>query len=521
MAIQMFAAIDVGSFDLELGIYEISEKIGVREIEHVRHVLALGRDTYNDGKIGFELVEEMCCVLEGFTKIMEAYKIANYRAYASSALREAKNSHLVLDQIFVRTGLRVRTISNSELRFMSYKAVATRMEEFPSLVQSGTAIIDVGFGSSQISMFDKGALVSTQNILLGALRISEMAARWKLNYRQIPEVIEELVGNELHTYKKMYVKERQIKNLIATGESIIFLARRGLKNRATDTFTAGEFNEFYKTLISMSMDEIEEAYEVDYEYASVLIPSAMIYKKVMDMTGAESIHIPGVGLCDGMAAEFADENHLVKFNHDFKGDILSSARNMAKRYKGHTAHTQEMERSAVAIFDAMKRHHGMGVRERLLLQIAAILHACGKFVSIMRGTDNSYQIIMATEIIGLSYLEREIVANVVRYNMQEYAYNEVALESDLSQQDGMVLSRQDVTILIAKLTAILRLANAMDRSHKQKLSDSKMTMKNGNLIATTAYQGSIILEAASVEQRAGFFEEIFGVYPIIKQRRKV
>ncbi|MEG2870886.1 MAG: exopolyphosphatase, partial [Clostridium sp.] len=154
MAIELFAAIDVGSFELELGIYEMSEKIGIREIQHLRHVLALGRDTYNDGKISFELVEEMCGVLQDFTEEMKAYKVTKYKAYASSALREAKNNQIVLDQIFVRTGLRVSPINNSELRFMSYKAVVAHTEEFQQTVQMGTAIIEVGFGSSQISLFD-------------------------------------------------------------------------------------------------------------------------------------------------------------------------------------------------------------------------------------------------------------------------------------------------------------------------------------------------------------------------------
>ena len=520
MAIKMFAAIDVGSFELELGIYEISQKTGIREIDHLRHVLALGKDTYNDGKISFGLVEEMCGVLNDFRQVMDSYKVEAHRAYASSALREAKNSQIVLDQIFVRTGFHVRTINNSELRFMSYKAVAARTEKFQETIQNGTAIIDVGFGSSQISFFDKETMVGTQNIMLGALRISETAAHWQLDYRHIPEVIEELVENELHTVKKMFLKDRQVKNLIATGESIIYLARRGMQAQGRDCFTAEEFTEFYKNLICMSVDEIEDYYEMDYDYASILIPSAIIYKKVMDMTEAETLWIPGVRLCDGIAAEYADASRLVKFCHDFTGDILSAARNMAKRYKCHMAHTQEVERAAVAIFDATKKYHGLGARERLLLQIAATLHACGKFVSITRGTNSSYQIIMATEIIGLSHLEREIVANVVRYNIQEYAYNDVELESDLSQYADKEVSRRDITIMIAKLTAILRLANSMDRSHKQKLADCRVSVKNGSLVVLTGYTGGIVLESTSFAQKADFFEEIFGIRPVLKQKRR-
>ena len=121
MTVKTFAAIDVGSFELELGIFEISASAGIREIDHVRHALALGKDTYNDGRLSHEIVEEMCEVLNKFREVMKTYRVSDYRAFASSALREARNSQMVLDRILVRTGLRVRTMNNSELRFKSYK----------------------------------------------------------------------------------------------------------------------------------------------------------------------------------------------------------------------------------------------------------------------------------------------------------------------------------------------------------------------------------------------------------------
>ena len=105
MAVRTFAAIDVGSFELELGIYEMTYKTGIRRIDHIRHVIALGKDTYSTGKISYELVEEMCQVLEEFVQIMKSYKVKDYRAYATSAMREAHNRQIILDQIRVRTGL--------------------------------------------------------------------------------------------------------------------------------------------------------------------------------------------------------------------------------------------------------------------------------------------------------------------------------------------------------------------------------------------------------------------------------
>ena len=155
MAVRMFAAIEVGSFELEMGIYEISGKNRIRQVDHVRHVISLGSDTYNDRKISYEMVEELCRVLEDFSRIMKGYRITEYRAYATSAMREAKNSRIVLEQIRVRTGLTVQIISNSEQRLLTYKALAVADDEFDQNIRKGTAILDVGFGSMQISLHRK------------------------------------------------------------------------------------------------------------------------------------------------------------------------------------------------------------------------------------------------------------------------------------------------------------------------------------------------------------------------------
>lgn len=270
MAIKMFAAIDVGSFELEMGIYEISQSFGIRQADHVRHVLALGRETYNDRKISYRLVEEMCQVLKSFSEIMKSYRVTDYRAYATSAMREAKNSQIVLEQIRVRTGLTVKSINNSELRLMTYKAVASKDAAFHKIVQKGTAIIDVGFGSTQISLFDKDTLVSTQNVVLGGLRIREMISHWNLSPRETVPVIEELVDNELYPFRRMYLKDREIKSLIATGESILFMARSGIRHMESDRVSAEQFKSFYRKLLSMTAEEIEDEFGIDGEYASIL-----------------------------------------------------------------------------------------------------------------------------------------------------------------------------------------------------------------------------------------------------------
>lgn len=506
MAAHMFAAIDVGSFELELGIYEITTKNGIREVDHLRHVIALGKDTYNTGKISYELADETCMVLEDFVGVMKAYGVTEYRAYATSAMREAKNNQIVLDQIRVRTGIEVKIISNSEQRFISYKAIASKAAEFDKTIQKGTAIVDVGFGSMQISLFDKEALVSTQNLMLGVLRIRELFSTIPAEAAVHQKLIEELVDNELFTFRKMYLKERDIKNIIGIGESVLYLAKRSDGEKPATRISAEQFQQFYDRLIGLSIDQVEERFGVNEEYAALLLPSAIIFKRILEITGAEMFWVPGIRLCDGIVAEYADEKKLVKLSHNFEEDILVASRNMSKRYKCHTSHIQIIEKYVLDIFDTTKRFHGLGQRERLLLRIATILHDCGKFISMKNPSQCAYYIIMATEIIGLSHSERTIIANVVRYNVEEFGYNQI---------------RSGETILIGKLTAMLRLANALDRSHNLKLSDCRMAVKGGQLVITTDNSEDITLEAMSFLQKADFFEEIMGIRPVLKQKRRV
>ena len=521
MAALTFAAIDVGSFEVEMGIYEISNRNKIRKLDQIRHVTALGKDTYNNGKISYEMVEELCDVLADFARIMKSYKVTEYRAYATSAMREARNNRIVLDQIRVRTGIQVRIISNSEQRFLGYKAIAVSDDEFDENIQQGTAIVDVGFGSMQISMFDKNLLVNTENLPLGVLRIRGTLEEVDTTMEQYRELIDEMVDNELQNYKKMYLKERKIKHLIGIGENILYLFRYEEDGKPLSRITREQFEEFYTRLSTMNEEQMEEHFGVNREYASLLMPCAVIYKKFLEMTGAEMIWIPGVRLCDGIAAEFAADKKLIKFRHNFDNDIISTSRSMAKRYQCLSRHTETVEKYVLQIFDTMRKYHGMGQRERLLLQIAVLIHACGKFISVRNSNECAYNIIMSTEIIGISHLEREIIANVVRYNIRDFDYNMVRMETELDEVTDSFSGQNEVMLLIAKLTAMLRLANSRDRGHSAKLADCRMTVKDQNLIITTDYHGDITLESVSFEQKAAFFEEIFGIRPVLRHKKYV
>ncbi|SFR98317.1 Ppx/GppA phosphatase family protein [Anaeromicropila populeti] len=509
MPITTFAAIDVGSNEISLKIFDISKKYGINEVDHVRHTIELGSETYKYGKISSSLVNELCDVLKGFTEKMKEYNVQDYIAYATSAIREASNSVLILDQIKLRSQIKVKIISNSEQRFLCCKAIALKESSFQKIIEKGTAIVDVSSGSMQITLFDKGSLICTQNIKLGSLRIREMLSDLENKTDDYHNLISEYINNDLKTFSDLLFKYYKIEHIIAVGEQLnefMFYAEERLKMQAVP---AKEFKRIFEKISKKSLESISTDLSISKEQASLVLPTAMIYNTIFTETNAQNIYFSDITLCDGIAADYAEKKEKIISGHDFVNDIVSAAKNIASRYHCNSKHTENVEYLSLSIYDGIRKLHGLGKRERLLLQIAVILHSCGEYINMNSVQENSYNIVMSTEIIGLSHHEREIVANLVRYNTQTFPrYTHLIAGLD-----------KDTYIKISKLLAILQIANAMDKSHKQKFSAITLSLKQTVLTITTDTLEDITLESGLFEKKATFFEEVYGIKPLIKQKR--
>ena len=168
--------------------------------------MELGKDTYTLGKIRPEMEEELCRVLADFVRIMEGYRVDAYRAMASSAISEAANSLYVLGKIRQLTGLSVTVLSNSEQRFLGYKALAAMEDNFNKVIEKGTAILDLDGGSFQISLFDKNNLVVTENIPIGAVRVRDYLALIGHKSGRLDEIMADYVDNDIVSFRK-YLSE--------------------------------------------------------------------------------------------------------------------------------------------------------------------------------------------------------------------------------------------------------------------------------------------------------------------------
>ena len=507
-----FADIDVGSYELSMKIFEFSAKTSMKEIDHIRHRIDLGNDTFATGKISYEKVDELCRVLREFEEIMRSYKVEDYRAYGTSAIRETENTMIVLDQIQQRTGIHIDVLSNSEQRFLDYKSIALKGQDFNKIIEKGTAIVDIGGGSIQVSLFDKDTLVATQNLRLGVLRLQELLNKLNARPAKYEGLLEEMIDSQLSVFKKLYLKDRIVENIIIVDDYVSTLIQKRLTGSQTPGYVdSASYGVFMEALRSHTKEEVAAHFGVSVESLPLIFISAVLIYNVAKLMEAKLLWAPGVTLCDGIAYEYAEKNKIIGPKHDFEQDIVACARNISKRFMGSRRRGETLEHICVTIFDSMKKVHGLGKRERLLLRIAALLHDCGKYISMVNLGECSYSIVMATEIIGLSHREREIVANVVKYNHQDFDYyEELGTTTTLDTQSYLT---------IAKLTAILRVANGLDRSHKQKFRDFRTTLKEDQLIITVNTAEDITLERGLFEAKASFFEEVFSLHPVIKQKK--
>ncbi|HAF26453.1 MAG TPA: exopolyphosphatase [Lachnospiraceae bacterium] len=513
MAAKLFAAIDVGSYELTMKIYEI-KKGSIEEIDCVRRRISLGSDSYNTGRIGNEKLNALCETLSDFARIMQGYKVDAYKAYGTSAIREIENTDVVLDQVKIRTGIDISVISNSEQRFLDYKALASKPAEFSRYIEGegDSALLDIGGGSVQISLFENDTLVATQNMHLGVMIMRERLEALSAKSGTYERLIEESVNTQFSLFRKFYLKDADVKNLVLIDDYLSPVLGRREFFKTPGVIDRDEFFSFMTELSKMHVFDISRKYSLSEEHASLLFYSAVLTDRILEVFGSQKIWCPGVSLCEGIAFEYAQSVKLAGDAHDFEKDILASTLTISKRFMCSRKRNEFLEALSLTIFDKMKKLHGLSKRERLLLQIAVQLNDCGKYISQTEVGECSFRIIMATEIIGLSHREREIVAFIAKYNRDEFDYNRLMY--------GQERVGRDEYLTIAKLTAILRVANGLDRSHKQKFRDYKVMLKDNELIISVDTKEDITLEEGLLTERKDFFEEVYNVRPVIKQKRQ-
>jgi exopolyphosphatase/guanosine-5'-triphosphate,3'-diphosphate pyrophosphatase len=505
---RLFAAIDIGSHRLRMKIVQIDRDGRVRDLENVDLLVPLGRDTFSDGKLSFASVRATCDAIAGFKRLMTDYGVTDCRVVATSALREASNREYMVDQIRMLTGFDVEVINNSQEKFLTFQAVKNLMRESGTMKpEESLLVLDIGAGSIQLSLCDPVLLVDSQSMKIGALRIKEAMSRIEKHTLHFNKVLEEYIEAHIESVESFRGSGEVTRFTVVTGESEPLARLAGLdRMEGIPVISRDRFEAAFRKASAMSTAMLAVACGIAQPEAEVIAPALILIRKFFEKTGADEVMLPHITLVDGLIAE-----HVLAFRPKseqdaFEEDILSNAAHLAKRYRYNIRHTQYVANAALIIYDGLRPIHGMGPRDRFLLQVAALLHAVGKYIGADPHYVYSYNIIKASQLAGLSDSELASVANIARFHSAE----EPAFDSDSLKK----LDTGD-RIKAMKLIAIIRLADALDTSHRQKIGNLRIELGGDSCRLKGESREETALEQWTFQMKAEFFHEVFGMLPIL------
>ncbi len=510
----VMSAIDLGSYSLKMKIVEVGEEGSVRILENLSKPASLGKDVFSLGKVKYETVDEICDILTGFKMLMQEYGSKKTQAVATSAIREASNKDQLIDLINLKTGIKVEVLNNGREKFLTYKALRNYLPDYEKMYYEGIMLVEVGSGNVEVTLYQKGHLIFTHSIKLGHLRLRKVLSSLEKRSMNFPILLEEYVNS--HTDRLERIKESySIPHFMALGSEMKTINKLCNKTDRAEELTEvplKKFNKFYVEIFNKPTPLLIEDYGLSADLAGSLLPSMIILKKFAGMTRAKKVITPYLSLNDGLVADFINKRFKTQHHEEFEIDILKQARALALKYETDLDHADNVEKNALILFDALKQTHGLKSTDRLLLQLAAMMHDCGKYVNLDYHHEMSCELVKGSGLFGLSNREISIVAAVTKYHSAQSPY---------SIDDNLVFLSGKDRVISSKLIALIRLADALDTSHSQKLKNIRIGLKEKELFVRAESETDTTLEEWVFDNNSFFFQEVFGLYPKIKVKRKI
>ena len=504
---KLFASIYIGTYETTLKVFEVVKQKGAKTIDVQKIQSDIIKDILSKGMILPETVDKLCRILNDMKRTIEGYKVDAFSVVAGPNIRQASNDLVVLEQIKMRTGFSPIVLSNSEQRFLGYQAVAST-ENFDELISDSAVLVDVGGVSLQITLFSKGKIITTQHLSLGTVSINENLRKLGSTSGNSLEQTYEMMYKELDVFKTMFLRDIEPKYMILFGVQVNSITER-ISSFSSKSIKTEEYLDCLNKINRQYIKRFDDSNDIYLDNENVIEPVVMLYKALAETLNPSMVFAPGVSVAEGMMYNHSYQKKWLVSKHDFDNDIITAAWSIAKRYGSYQPHLKALYRLSGEIFDAMKKYHGLTKRHRVLMECIAILHDCGKYISLAEASSCSYTIIMASEILGLTHKERELIASTVEFNRKP-------VEPYDNMSDRFT---QDEYLTILKLLAILKVANALDRSHKQKIKNVSMKVKDNELVINIEANSSLALEKGLFTKNASYFQEIFGIKPVLREKQ--
>ena len=500
---EIIAVIDIGSSAIRLLIAQSKPSGEWDLVDSAERPLALGRDVFCSGSIDRKTMNRTVAILQGFMELMVPYEVDRIVAIGTSALRESENREVFIDRVLLQTGIEVTVIDGVEANQLTWLAVRDPLEAIHTgFKRYKSMIIEVGTGNTELMILRKGNITASYALPIGALRYlqridSNIDGNVQESFRHHASRNIEGISHELGLSK--------ISKLVAIGSDIRLVASR-LGNSLSPQMAIiprAAFREFIREIETYNPDEIVERLNLPWNEAELLYPSLIILDEFVKSTRVEEILVPSGNIRQGLLVNYATGHSALR--EIFNAQAIEGSRGIAKHYHTDMKHAEFVRKQAIVLYDKLNTE--LNLKDRILLESAALLHDIGAYISAASHHKHSQYIVENSDIFGLSAADKEIVGHIVRYHRRAQPRDSHASYMKLDR-----LSR----IVVQELAALLRVADALDRSHTQSAAISDLKVGKNKMTIFTAYTGDISMEKLSLSEKADLFENLFGLKIVLR-----
>jgi exopolyphosphatase/guanosine-5'-triphosphate,3'-diphosphate pyrophosphatase len=511
-AIRLAAVIDIGTNSIRMAIAELHPDGTVRHLENLSQEVNLGKDTFTKGGIRKATIEECVRVLKTYRRFLDEYGITRddqIRVVATSAVREADNRLAFVDRIAIATGFNVDPIDEAEVNRVTYLDIQPFLRGDPVLADARAIVTEVGGGSTELLLVKSGNVALSRTYKLGSLRLRETLEAFRtptVKARRIMEGQIRLVVDQIT--QEVRVEDRV--EMITLGGDMRFTASQLIDGWSPDRLgriPVADLEPFMEKVLARSVNKLVQEYHLTFPEAETLGPALLAYVELARALKLAHVFVTSVNLRDGLLKEMASRG---AWTEDFKQQIIRSALSLGRKYDFDEAHARHVATLATQLFDALQSEHRLEPRYKLILYVAALLHEIGLYVGTASHHKHSMYLILHSELFGLSRQDVLLVALTARY---------IRRASPKPGHQGYgTLNRFD-RIAVAKLAAMLRVADALDHSHSSRITDFQTIVEPNRFVIAIPGVDDLALEQLALDQKGPLFEDIFGMKVLLRTQQ--
>ncbi len=490
----LIGAIDVGSNAMRLGIAARDRQGQAQIIQRYREPVRLGHDAFTSGTLNPSVMDDAIAACHQFRRILDQHHITQLRATATSAMRDSKNGQELAHRIHEETGIQIDIIGGEEEARLVHYSIAHRV----NLEDHFALLIDIGGGSVEITLCDDGEIVAAQSFNIGTVRLLEMFGNGKAGE------FNKLLGKYIDgTRKKLrqQIGTRQTDLCLGTGgnaTAIGELTRQLFKTDCADQVNRKQLGKLIVHLSSLTFEERVRDLGLRPDRADVILPAAMIFHEIMVLADAEILTIPDASLLDGLLLDMADSEK--NSFHSRRCNLLAWARSLKQKYHVDQKYASAVSRLALSLFDQSFALHRLGNKERLLLEIGALVHEIGMYIRVGSHHRHAAYLISVSPLLGLTGREKQLLAQLVRYQRKA---------SPCDKHEGFASLEKHEQRKVWHLSALLRLAIALNKERRNRVDNVTMEITKKAMTLHPEGKGDLLLERWALLSTADYFEQAF------------